>query len=274
MPNRLIRDGLMESEALLSMPVEARWLFIVILLSADDLGLFEAKEFKLSRRADINRDLGGRLLQLLADADLVRLYEVDGERYGFIPKFRQRVQIRKAKFPLPPKALTADDLDAARKINDLASDPTVGQPLSTAGQPPEAEVEAEKKVSDASHPRRRRKAVDRVPACPVNDLVALYHEVLPELPKVKVLDEARRRAMRSLWTFVMTSRKSDGTRRATTAEAGMSWLRDYFGRVRDNDWLMGRTPRAPGHESWRCTLDFLCSPKGLKAVIERTETAA
>ena len=33
---------------------------------------------------------------------------------------------------------------------------------------------------------------------------------------------------------------------------------------------MGRTPRAVGHDNWKCTIDFLCSSKGLKAVIERT----
>lgn len=279
MPNRLIREGLMESERVLSLPVEARWLFVIIILSADDVGLFEATDFKLARRADVNRDLATKLMQMLGDVDLVRFYVIDDKRYGFIPRFRQRIQIKRARHPMPPESLLSDDQDAFKKIKHLASDPTVGQRLDnglpTDGQPSEPEPEPEeKKVSSASQTRRQPKAADRVPACPANDIVALYHEVLPELPKVRVMDEARKKVIKALWTFVMTSTKSDGERRATTAVAGMSWLRGYFNRTRDNDFLMGKTPRAPGHEGWRCTLDFLCSPKGLKQVIEKTLEAA
>ncbi len=280
-PNRLVREGLMESEAVLSLPVEGRWLYVIILLSADDVGLFEATEFKLARRADVNRDLAGKLMQLLADADLIRLYEVDGKRYGFIPKFRQRVQIKSTKHPLPPRAIYASDADALNKINDLASKTTVGAPVGSGctsdGQPSEAEaeVEAEKKVSETSSPRRRRKAPD-LPACPFDDIVAVYHEVLPELPGVRVVkpNGSRWKAVKALWDWVLTSTKRDGSRRATTREEGMAWVRDYFTRARSSDWIMGRTPRGAGHENWEADLDYLCSENGMKRVIEKTREPA
>jgi hypothetical protein len=169
MPNRLVREGLMESERVLSLPVEARWLFVIILLSADDVGLFEATEFKLARRADVNRDLASKLLQMIGDADLVRFYLVDGKRFGFIPRFRQRIQIKRARHPLPPESLLTDDQDALSKIKHLASDPSDAHLMSngctTDGQPsepePEPEPEKEKKRSDAAHPRRQRKAAAR-----------------------------------------------------------------------------------------------------------------
>lgn len=150
MPNRLIRDEMLESESILSLPIEARWLYVTILLSADDVGLFEATSFKLARRADIRRESGDKLIQLLADNDLIRLYEVDGKRYGFIPKFRQRLQIKRSRYPHPPGGLLADDLDALNKINELGTKTTVVQqrstvpnPLSTVVQPPEPEPEPE-----------------------------------------------------------------------------------------------------------------------------------
>lgn len=141
MPNRLIRDGLLESEAVLSLPLEGRWLYIAVLLSADDVGFFEATPFKLARRADIRREQVDKLLAMLADADLVRLYQVDGRNYGFVTRFRQRIQIKRVKHPLPPLALLAGDEDALNKIRDLASKTTVGQPLSTVAQPSEPEPE-------------------------------------------------------------------------------------------------------------------------------------
>jgi len=146
---------MLESEAILSLPVEARWLYVTILLSADDLGLFEATSFKLARRADIRRESGDKLLQMLADADLIRLYEVAGKRYGFIPKFRQRIQIKFPKHPLPPVALMQGDDDAISKINGLGSKTTVGQLESTdvhqkftAAQPPEAKAKAKEEAKE------------------------------------------------------------------------------------------------------------------------------
>lgn len=144
MPNRLIRDGLLESEAVLSMPVEGRWLYVSILLSADDVGLFEATQFKLARRADLKSEMVARLLPMLVDADLVRLYPGPGIRtFGFIPRFQQRLQIKRAKYPLPPDAMLSDDEDALKKINHLRSLATVAEPLSTVGQRSEPEPEPE-----------------------------------------------------------------------------------------------------------------------------------
>lgn len=285
MPNRLIREGLMESEAVLSLPVEGRWLFVIVLLSADDLGLFEATEFKLARRADVNRDLAGKLLSMLADSDLIRLYEDDGKRYGFIPKFRQRLQIKRTKHPLPPEALMADDEDAMNKINNLASKTSDAHPMDSCGttsahpSEPEPEPEQEGRVpvsqnsSSSSIPRRRRKAANRVPDCPYDDIVKAYHELLPELPPVRVLKPASKRAkaILELWKWVLTSSKSDGGRRATTVQEGVQWMRGYFQRARDNDFIMGRTPRGAGHENWEADIDYLCSEKGMKQVIEKTK---
>jgi hypothetical protein len=156
MPSRLIRDGLLESEAVLGLPVEARWLYLSILLGADDVGLFEATPFRLARRADIRRDHADKLTQMLADADLIRLYSVDGKAFGFIPKYGQRLQIKRARFPLPPVELLRGDQEALNKIKHLGSNPTVGHrdPRKSTvihrDPPPEPEVEPEKKHLPAS----------------------------------------------------------------------------------------------------------------------------
>lgn len=279
MPNRMVRDGMLESEAVLSQPVEGRWLYVSLLLQADDLGLFEATEFKIGRKADVNRDVVGKLMQMLADADLIRFYQAGQKTYGFIPKFRQRVQIKSSRHPLPPPAIYQDDEDALRKINELAIKTSVGAPVGSGfpvdGQPPEAELEEEEKKSVATQPRRRQ-AADRVPACPITTIVAVYHEVLPELPRALALKAGgkRAKAIAEFWRWVLTSTKSDGTRRAETAEAALAWVRAYFERARSNDFLMGRTPKSPGHENWECDLDYLCTEKGLKQVIEKTKEAA
>lgn len=110
--------------------------------------------------------------------------------------------------------------------------------------------------------------------CPHDAIVAIYHEVLPELPSVRLMGDARKRAIKTFWVWVFESKKSDGTPRAATAEQALAWIRDYFDRARQNDWLMGRSAKGSGHEKWECDLDFLMTEKGKKHVIEKTREAA
>lgn len=113
-----------------------------------------------------------------------------------------------------------------------------------------------------------------LPACRTQEIVDMYHTVLPELPRVKVMSDGRRKAIAKFWRWVMTSTKTDGTRRAETGEQTLSWICTYFERARENDFLMGRGSKAPGHEGWRCDLDFLLTDRGIKQVIEKTGGAA
>jgi hypothetical protein len=107
--------------------------------------------------------------------------------------------------------------------------------------------------------------------CPYDRIVDLYHERLPGLPRVKLMPKTRQAALRKLWGWVLSSSKSDGARRATTAEEALEWIGGYFARAADNDFLMGRTQRSGEHANWRCDLDFLLTDRGMRHVIEKTQ---
>ena len=113
-----------------------------------------------------------------------------------------------------------------------------------------------------------------LPACELQSVVDLYHEALPELPAVRLMNDSRKRAIASMWKFVLTSKKSDDTPRATNGDEAKEWLKGYFLRARENDFLMGRGSKASRHEGWVCDFDFLLSEKGKKHVIEKTQVAA
>jgi len=108
--------------------------------------------------------------------------------------------------------------------------------------------------------------------CDVDAVVSAYHEILPELPRVRLLSDKRRKAIARVWRWVLTSKKSDNTPRAQSASEAIEWLRGYFSRARDNDFLMGRSQRSAEHAGWQCDLDFLLTDRGMQHVIERTVT--
>lgn len=193
MPNRLIRDGLLESEAVLSLTIEARWLYIAICLTADDMGLFEATEFRLARRADLKKEHIGRLLSMLHDVDLIRLYSVGNKTFGIIPKFRQRLQIKRIKYPIPPESLYCDDDDAIEKFNKLmhlASETTVAHPLDSSStsvaqqSEPEPEPELEPKTNIKST-RGTRLSLETIP----QEWIDFCKAERPDLNPMKTFEE-------------------------------------------------------------------------------------
>jgi len=110
--------------------------------------------------------------------------------------------------------------------------------------------------------------------CPYQAIIEVYHEKLPELPRVKLMTDARQRALRKLWGWILSSTKADGSRRATNADEALVWFGDYFARAAGNDFLTGRGERSGPHANWRADLDFLLTEKGMRHVIEKTEAAA
>lgn len=120
-----------------------------------------------------------------------------------------------------------------------------------------------------------RPAAPKIPNCPYALIVQSYHDVLPELPRVKLMDSKGRKAKTAdFWKWVLTSRKSDGTKRASNADEALAWIGGYFKRARENDFLMGRGARTEAHSTWRCDFDFLLTEKGKMQVIEKTEVPA
>ncbi|MDO9002830.1 MAG: hypothetical protein Q7V20_05195 [Aquabacterium sp.] len=110
--------------------------------------------------------------------------------------------------------------------------------------------------------------------CPYDAIIDIYHAALPDLPAVRLMANDRQRAMRGFWGWVLSSKKTDGTRRATSAEEALAWIKSYFERAAHNDFIMGRTRQSAEHSNWRADLDYLLTNKGRRQVIEKTEVAA
>lgn len=103
-------------------------------------------------------------------------------------------------------------------------------------------------------------------ACPADAIVALYHEILPDNPRCKVLSDARRAAIRARWKEAAKlncapfgySSRADGL---------VAWRR-FFEVCAESDFLTGRTPGLPGKPPFVADIDFLMSPSGFAKTLE------
>lgn len=155
--------------------------------------------------------------------------------------------------------------DAQRTVNRTLTERSTER--SADGQP-NGELPTPTPIAKEKEPTASSAA--KLPTCPTQALIDLYHELLPDLPKVRLHTKDRTRALQKTWTWCLTSKRGDGTHRAETSEQALEWFREYFTRAGQNDFLMGRTPRSGEHANWRCDLDFLLTDRGMKHVIEKT----
>lgn len=108
MPNRILREGILTSERVNALNWEAEVFYRRLMSVVDDFGRFSAHPsllraalypLKLDTVRDANME---RLLALVEQASLVRVYEVAGKRYLEMLDFRQQVRAKESKYPHPP----------------------------------------------------------------------------------------------------------------------------------------------------------------------------
>ncbi len=150
MPDRVIRDELLESERWLTLKDNAdRLAFIALLLKADSLGNFTAEPFRLMR---LWRDFGinsaalvAKTLTELADHELIRCYEHEQKSYVHIPRFGQRTRYVKRVFPISP--WTTDEQKQLLEKNSPGDSQVTVRPSPGAHSRSEVKRSEEKKSS-------------------------------------------------------------------------------------------------------------------------------
>jgi hypothetical protein len=177
------------------------------------------------------------------------------------------------------KVIEEELSEASLKASGKAfAEPSSSQPHMALGAPSPKQKQEQEQQQDfgADAPTLASPASGRsskFPSCPYEEIMRAYNEVLPELPEARLLNAERRRAIKGLWQFALTSRRTDGARRAEDGSSALAWIRNYFERARHNDFLMGRTQPSANHANWRCDITFLASEKGRVHVLEKTRLA-
>jgi hypothetical protein len=103
---------------------------------------------------------------------------------------------------------------------------------------------------------------DSCPPCPHQAVIALYHEVLPECPKVREWTDGRRGYLQARW------REKFAQGKYRNVEQGLRWWRKYFDHVRQSKFLTGQADGRAGRRPFVADLEWLLKPQNFAKVIE------
>lgn len=258
MPNRILREGILTSPRIARIGWPEEVFYRRLMSVVDDYGRYYADAGML-RAACYPRQLNkvsdsdiGKWLQGIADAALVRVYPAqDGERYLQLLDFRQQTRAAKSKFPEVVSACIAD----AAQVQSICKTPAH---LDVFG---DGDVFGDVKAPTVLVETATPPSTDyRKPACPTQEIIDLYHEALPAMPRVDILSDGRKRSVSARWGQVCADAKY-------TREQGLEWFAWFFGHVGKSAFLTGRVKGRNG-DSFRCTFDFLMTPEKFTRVVE------
>ncbi|MEN6535334.1 MAG: hypothetical protein ABFD89_16840 [Bryobacteraceae bacterium] len=138
MPTRLLRDGILTSERVNALSVDAELFYRRLMSAADDFGryfaspaLLRAALYPLRTERVTLENIAAWLTECVT-ADLCRQWSCDGKSYLEILGFSQRVRSTKSKFPEPPSGSTSLPTDSSSL--SIARD--CPQPADNGGQLP------------------------------------------------------------------------------------------------------------------------------------------
>ncbi|HXU94521.1 MAG TPA: hypothetical protein VFP33_12770 [Gallionella sp.] len=138
---------------------------------------------------------------------------------------------------------------------------------------PEAFLKALSKgmPNQEQEPEQEQKATSTSPAgdplaCPAEEIVSLYHSAMPTNPRCKVLNAARRGAIKARWNeAAKLSCKPFGY---STRADGLDAWRAFFEICNESAFLTGRGPSQLGKPTFFADIDFLMSPGGFAKCLE------
>lgn len=88
----------------------------------------------------------------------------------------------------------------------------------------------------------------------------LYHKQLPMLPRIEVLNDARKRTISARWREVVTD--PDIGKAQDPRVAALEWFAWFFGYCAQSRFLTGKA------KNWRADLDFLMTPTKFAKAVE------
>lgn len=265
---RNIKPGFFKNYELADLGPHAQLLFAGLWCLADKEGRLEDKPRLIKAEifpyydVDVNRELTE-----LERCGFVARYEAQGMKLIEILKFKEHQSphhTEKAS-TLPGRSEHSGAKPQPVVIPSFNGDVTVNSQEQDGGNPPDSLI---LRFTDSLIPESTTSmsaGADPL-ACPVQKLVDAYHELMPLNPKLKVLNEQRRKAIRARWLEAAAlDCKPFGYK---TAAEGLEAWRRFFAVCAESKFLTGRAPGHNGKPPFMADIDFLMSPGGFAKCLE------
>lgn len=94
-----------------------------------------------------------------------------------------------------------------------------------------------------------------VGTCPHQKIIDLYHEVLPELTRIRIWNVTRTKLLRSRW-------------REDTERQSLDWWRTFFEYIRRCPFLMGASKPRPDRPPFQADLEWIIRPQNFAKIVE------
>lgn len=260
---RTIKPEFFRHEALQDLEIANPGMYPMMVFEAlwghcDSKGRFEWKPrtLKLDILPFLPFDMA-ETLAILEKAGMLHRYTVDGKEYGLIDTFEKH------------QRLSGKELTEGEKFPSPINKTTVKQ-WGSAGEIPESQEgkgrEEEGIEANASVAGKPAVVAAAQPSCPADDLISLYHELMPLNPPVKVINDARRKAIRARWkeAALLTCQPFGYDNRQ---DGILAWRR-FFEVCSESEFLTGRASAMPGKPPFVADIDFLFSPSGFAKCLE------
>ncbi len=222
----------------------------------DKAGRFEWKprQLKLDILPFLDFDMA-ETLDALWYGGFVHRYEVEGKEYGQIESFEKHQRIggkeaqEPAKYPEPIEYKQGSNREATGKHMGLQE-----------GKGREGEKEGNGSLPPTEVGKTGKPVL---PPCPIDEIINVYHEALPTLPKFQVRNETRDGYIRARWRQFF----SEGD--FIDSAGGLDCFRWFFeNKVRPSKFLTGQADGRNGKRPFIADLEWLMKPTNFAKVIE------
>jgi len=245
---RNLKPGLLKNEILGVADPLLTILFEGLWLLADREGRLEDRPLRIKAEVLPYRDgidMDAMLNWLQSNGFILR-YEVQGKRYILVLEFVKHQNPHKNEpesvIPAPEQIGTTPEIFGSAPADSLSTD-SLSTDSTTVDSPDGESL-----------------------ACPVEEIIAMYHEAMPDNPRVKVANVARRGVIKARWKeAARLDCKPFGYR--SRADGIAAW-RAFFETCSESAFLTGRSTPRPGAPPFLADIDFLLSPSGFTKCLE------
>ncbi len=231
---------------------------------SDDLGRCYPSMSSIARKTRLSRSQAQRVVHRLIDEGFIA---VTANALGGSPTQSRHYRISLSRLTSSIHATGSIDATGsthAQEGSHPCADRGSTHATQTVIEPPltvKGDLQANPSDLAARIPKKQKAL-----ACPVEKILDAYHRLMPDNPRVKVLNEARRKAIKSRW--LEASKLTCKPFGYSSVEDGVAAWEQFFAICSESRFLTGKAKPTEGKPPFIGGIDFLTSPSGFAKTLE------